>query len=68
MHRVQTVEEAYQLALNPKEKKNQQLVQRNRGARRGTSSSLQGSFNYGRGKSSQGSKKVEDTQENNPNQ
>ena len=36
MHRVRIMEEAYQLALKAEEKQNQQFVQRNRGARRGT--------------------------------
>ena len=53
MHRVCNVEEAYQLALNVEEKQNQQFVQRNKGARRGTLSPSHGSFNYGRDKSSQ---------------
>ena len=67
MHRVRNVEEAYQLALKADEKQNRQFVQRNRGARRGTLSPSQGSFNYGRGKSSQGAEKVEDSQQSNPN-
>ena len=66
MHRVRNVEEAYQLALKGKEKQNRQFVQRNIGARRGTLSPSQGSFNYGRGESSQGAEKVEDSQQNNP--
>ena len=52
MHKVHNKEEAYQLALKAKEKQNRQFVQRNRGARRGTLSHSQGSFNYGRGESS----------------
>ena len=40
----------------------------NRGARRGTLSPLQCSFNYGKGESSQGADKVEYDQQNNPNQ
>jgi hypothetical protein len=67
MHRVRNVEEAYQLALKAEEKKNPQFVKRNRGARRGTLSPSHGSFNYGRGKSSKGAEKVEDSQQNNPN-
>ena len=67
MHRVRNVEEAYQLALKAEEKQNRQFVQRNKGTRRGTLSPSQGSFNYGRGESSQGVEKVEDIQQNNPN-
>ena len=61
MHKVRSVEEAYQLALKAEEKQNQQFVERNSGARRGTSSDSQGVFNYGKGKSSQGDDKVEYT-------
>ena len=61
MHRVHSVGESYQLALKAQEKKNQQFTQRNRGARRGTSSTSCGSFNFIKGKSSQGAKKAEDT-------
>ena len=68
MHRVRNVEEAYQLALKAEEKQNRQFVQRNRGARRGTLSHLHGSFNYGNGEYSQRAEKVEDSQQNNPNQ
>ena len=57
MHRVRNVEKAYQLALKAEEKQNQQFVQRNRGARRGTLSPSQGSFNYGRGESLKGLRK-----------
>ena len=53
MHRVHNVEEAYQLALKAQEKQNRQFAQRNRGARRGTSSSPHGSFNFLKGESSQ---------------
>ena len=67
MHRVRNVEEAYQLALKDDENQNRQFVQRNRGERSGTLSPLHGSFKYGRGKSSQGDEKVEDSQQNNPN-
>ena len=67
MHRVRNVEEAYQLALKAEEKQSQKFVERNRGARRGTLSPSQGSFNYGQGESSQGAEKVEDSQQNNPN-
>ena len=67
MHRVRNMEEAYQLALMDEENQNQQFVQRNKGARRGTFSPLHGSFNYGRGESSQGAEKVKDSQQNNPN-
>jgi hypothetical protein len=52
MHKVHNMEEAYQLSLKAEEKINQQFSQRNRGARRGTSSASWGGFNYGRGKSS----------------
>ena len=62
MHRVRNVEEAYQLALKDEEKQNRQFVQRNRGARRGTLSPSQGSFNYGRGESSQGDEKINNNQ------
>ena len=61
MHRVRNVEEAYQLDLKAAEKQNRQFSQRNRGARRGTSLSSWGGFNYGRGKSSQGAEKAEYT-------
>ena len=61
MHRVRNVEEAYQLTLKVEEKLKQQFSQRNRGARRGTSYASRGGFNYGRGESSQGDEKVEDT-------
>jgi hypothetical protein len=61
MHRVHDVEEAYQLALNFEENLNQQFSQRNRGERRGTSSTSRGAFNYGRCESSQATEKVEDT-------
>lgn len=37
IHKIQNVEEAYQLALKAKEKQNHQFSQRNRGARRGIS-------------------------------
>jgi hypothetical protein len=47
MHRVCSVEEAYQLALKAKEKINRQFSQRNRGARRATSFASRGGFNYG---------------------
>ena len=67
MHRVRNVEEAYQLALKDEKKQNRQFFQRNKGARRGTLSPSQGSFNYGRGESSKGVEKVEDSQQNNPN-
>ena len=53
------MEEAYPLALKAEENKNRQFVQRNREARRGTLFPSQGSFNYGRGESSQGVEKVE---------
>jgi hypothetical protein len=53
MHRVRSVEEEYQLALNLEEKQNRKFSQRNKGARRGTSSTSWGGFNYGRGESSQ---------------
>jgi hypothetical protein len=52
MHRVCSMEEAYQLSLKAKENLNQQFSQRNRGARRGTSSTSRCCFNYGRGESS----------------
>ena len=68
MHRVHNVEEAYHLTLKDQEKQNKQFFKRNRGTSVGTLSPSQGSFNYGRGESSQGVEKVEDTQENNPNQ
>ena len=68
MHKVCSVEEAYQLALKAEEKQNQQFFQRNRGTRRGTTSSSWGGFNYGRGESSQGAEKEEDTRKCNLNQ
>ena len=46
MHRVNSMEEAYQLALKDKEKKNQQYNQRNRGGRRGPSTLFRGGSNY----------------------
>jgi hypothetical protein len=67
MHRVQSVEEAYRLALKAEETLNRQFAQRNRGARRGTSFASHGGFNYGRGESSQGVEKAEDTRQRNPN-
>ena len=42
MHRVHNLEEAYQLALKVEEKQNRQFAQRNRGARRGASSTSWG--------------------------
>jgi hypothetical protein len=68
MHRFRRVEEAYQLALKAKEKKNRQFSQRNKGARRGTPSTSWGGFTYGRGEPSQGAKKEKDTQQCNLNQ
>ena len=68
MHRVHNVEEVYELTLKAEETQNRQFVQRNIGARSGTFSPLQGSFNYGRGEYSQGAEKVEDTQQNSPNE
>ena len=68
MHRVCNVEESYQLALKVEEKQNQQFSQRNKGARKGTSSASWGGFNYGRGESSQGAEKEEDTRQGNLNQ
>jgi hypothetical protein len=61
MHRVRSIEEAYQLVLKVEEKKNRQLTQRNGGARRGTSPASRSAFNYGRGESSQGADKTKDT-------
>jgi hypothetical protein len=61
LHRVCSVEEAYQLALKAEENKNQQFSQRNRGAKRGTSSASRRGFNYGKGESSEGAEKAEDT-------
>ena len=58
MHRVGSMEEAYQLALNFEEKQKRQFFQRNGGARRGTLSD-----NYGRGESSQGAEKTEITRQ-----
>ena len=53
MHMVLSVEEVYQLSLKAQEKQNQQFVQRNMGARRGTSFAPRGSFNIIKGESSQ---------------
>ena len=61
MHRVCSVEEAYQLSLKDEEKINQQFSQRNRGAKKGTSFASRCGFNYGKGESSKGAKKEEDT-------
>ena len=68
IHRVHSMEEAYQLALKDEEKQNRQFAQRSKGARRGTSSASWGGFNYGRDESSQGAEKAEDTGEGNMNQ
>ena len=61
INRVHSMEEAYQLALKAEEKLKQQFSQRNRGERRGTSSTSWGGFNYGRDESCQGVEKVEET-------
>jgi hypothetical protein len=61
MHRVCSVEKEYQLDLKDEENINRQFSQRNRGARMGTSSTSRGGFNYGKGESSQGLEKEEDT-------
>ena len=57
MHRVHNVEEAYKLSINSNEKQNGKFDQRNRGVKRGKSSTSHGGFDYGRGKSSQGDEK-----------
>jgi hypothetical protein len=49
MHRVCSMEEAYQLAFKVEEKKNRQFSQRNRGEKRGTLFASRGGFNYGGG-------------------
>jgi hypothetical protein len=67
MHRVLSMEEAYQLASKSEEMLNQKFYQRNRGARRVTLYTSWGGFDYGRGESSQGATKVEDTQQRNLN-
>jgi hypothetical protein len=67
MHRVRSMEEAYKLDLKGKEKINQQFYQRNR-RERSTSSASWGGFNYGRGETSEGSMKAEDTPQCNLNQ
>jgi hypothetical protein len=67
MHRVCSVEEAYQLSLKV-EKKKRQFSKRNKGARTGTLSASWVGFNYIRGELSQGAEKAEDTQQDNMNQ
>ena len=47
MHRVNSMEEAYQLALKAEEKQNRQYNQRNRGGRRGTSTPFRGGSHNG---------------------
>ncbi|XP_059074949.1 uncharacterized protein LOC131874982 [Cryptomeria japonica] len=61
MHQIDNMEEAYQLALKAEEKQNRQYFQRNRGARRVTSSPSRGGSSYGMGDSSQGVEKQDDT-------
>lgn len=61
MHRLNNMEETYQLALKAEEKQNRQYHQRNRGGRRGTSTPFRGGLNYGRGESSHGLEKKVDT-------
>ena len=68
MHHVNSMEEAYQLALKVKEKKSRQYFQRNRGGQMGTSTPFQGGSNSGRGESSQGFEKNIDTRQDLPNQ
>ena len=47
MHHVNSMEEAYQLALKAEEKQNRKYNQRNRGGLRGTSNPFRGSSSYG---------------------
>ena len=68
MHRVTSMEEAYQLALKAEEKKNRQYTQRNRGGRRGTSTPFQGGSNNGQGENFQGFEKNIDAKQDPPNQ
>ena len=68
MHHVNSMEEAYQLALKAEEKQNRQYFQRNRGGRRGSSMPFQGGSYSGRGESSQGFEKSVDTRKDLPNQ
>ena len=63
MHRVTSMEEAYQLALKAEEKQNRQYTQRNRGGRRGTSTPFRGGYNSGRGESFQGPDKNIETRQ-----
>ena len=65
MHRVCNVEEAYQLALKAEEKQNQQFSQRNRGERRGTSSTPRGNFNFVKGELPQ---RADEIRQSNPDQ
>ena len=68
MHRVSSMEEAYQLALKAEEKHNRQYNQRNRGGRRGASTPFRGGSNNGRGENFQGFEKNIDTRQDPPNQ
>ena len=68
MHRVNSMEEAYQLALKAEEKKNRQYNQRNRGGRRRASTPFRGGSNNGRGENFQGFEKNIDTRKDPPNQ
>ena len=68
MHRVNSMEEAYQLALKAEEKQNRQYNQRNRGDRRGASTPFRGGSNNGRGENFQSFEKNIDTRQDPPNQ
>lgn len=68
MHHVNSMEEAYQLAMKAEEMQNRQYNQRNRGGRRGTSTPFRGGFNSGRGENFQGSEKIIDTRKDPSNQ
>ena len=57
MHRVCSIQEAYQLFLNSEEKQNWQFFQMKIGERRGTFFTSRGGFNYDKGESSQGDEK-----------
>ena len=67
MHRVNSMKEAYQLALKAKEKQNRQYNQRNRGGRRGTSTPFRGGSNNGQGENFQGYEKIIDARQDPPN-
>ena len=68
MHCVNSMEEAYQLALKVEEKQNRKYFQRNRGGQRDISTPFWGVSNYGQRESSPGFEKNIDTRQDPPNQ